>query len=275
MIVKPIKMFKDNFAYLVSTKSGKFQAVVDPGETEKAISLLKSTPLTHVLCTHKHWDHIGNLPLFVKSMEATSSPKLEVYAGEAEKIEVATRNFSEPTTEDHEEFTLKVLPVPCHTRGHVFYFFESKEAVVSEITDEKEGEGVFHRVVFTGDCVFLGGCGRFFEGNATEMVKNFEVFLGLPDDTMVYCGHEYAVDSRGFSSSVDPGNKEATELFEKTVGRCKEGFVSIPGSVGEERRTNIFARVNCEEVKALVNETLPEKVMEKLREMKNKQITKI
>jgi hydroxyacylglutathione hydrolase len=204
-----------------------------------------------------------------------TSPSLQVFAGKDDKIEQATKTFSEPSLVDFDEFTLQVFPVPCHTRGHVLYFFEYKEAVPPQFINEKEGEGVFQRVVFTGDTIFLGGCGRFFEGSGLEMLKNFDRFLSLPDETRVYCGHEYAVESRKFSSSVDPDNKEARALYENTVKRIQEGYVSIPGTVGEERRTNIFARAHEKEIMALVKESDSEKTMTRLREMKNKGIVKV
>ena len=138
-------------------------------------------------------------------------PNLSVYGGD-DRIDGLTKKVSHGTELNIGSLSVKCLYTPCHTSGHICYY----------VTKQDEANGT--KAVFTGDTLFLGGCGRFFEGSPDQMNKSLnEILGGLPDDTYVYCGHEYSVANLTFGLHVEPQNqdiinalKNARELREKS-----------------------------------------------------------
>lgn len=145
------------------------------------------------------------------------------------------------------------LHTPCHTQDSICWFMEDKT------TNE--------RVVFTGDTLFIGGCGKFFEGNGTEMNRALnEVLAALPDDTKVYPGHEYTKSNVKFLTKIDGGN-EAVRALEKFADENKETQGKF--TIGQEKLHNAFMRVTSDDMKKVTGKSEPSEVMAQLRELKN------
>eukprot|EP00190_Bangiopsis_sp_CCMP1999_P005776 CAMPEP_0198726182 /NCGR_PEP_ID=MMETSP1475-20131203/3324_1 /TAXON_ID= ORGANISM="Unidentified sp., Strain CCMP1999" /NCGR_SAMPLE_ID=MMETSP1475 /ASSEMBLY_ACC=CAM_ASM_001111 /LENGTH=217 /DNA_ID=CAMNT_0044488085 /DNA_START=232 /DNA_END=885 /DNA_ORIENTATION=+ len=205
--------------------------------------------LTTVLTTHHHWDHAGGNDEIKKLL-----PKLKIYGPKTDNIPSAT-----DLVEDGDQVqivgsdeTFQVLGTPCHTRGHVCYYSSSTGSV------------------FTGDTLFLGGCGRFFEGDAKDMYSSLEKLAALPSDTRVFCGHEYTLSNLKFALSVDPDNQAIKDKIKWSEDRRKEGLPTVPGTVGEELTYNPFMRTKVDSIQQTVKANRPEQVMKLLRERKNR-----
>jgi hydroxyacylglutathione hydrolase len=122
------------------------------------------------------------------------------------------------------ELDAELIDIPAHTAGHVaFHIAEAG-------------------VVFTGDTLFAMGCGRLFEGNAEQMFANMQRLAGLPEDTRVYCGHEYTLANAQFCAHVDPDNRAIADRLQRVAAMRERGEVTLPTTIGEERATNVFMR---------------------------------
>lgn len=172
-------------------------------DPESVLSAVKeaNVNLTQVLTTHHHWDHAGGNEKLVKAFQG---PALTVYGGD-ERIGALTQKVGHGDTFSIGNLSVRCLFTPCHTTGHICYFVEG--------SDEAD------KAVFTGDTLFLSGCGRFFEGTAEQMYAALVEKLGvLPGHTKVYCGHEYSLQNLAFARHVEPQN----ETVQKKIEWCKE-----------------------------------------------------
>lgn len=137
------------------------------------------------------------------------------------------------------------MHTPCHTKGHILYYIDSghkqEEYKVSKEGDYQHIQGV-NRCVLSGDTVFLGGCGRFFEGNAEQMVSALDRFSALPEDTLVFCGHEYSVKNLEFGMQAEPDNFHIQEWHKRFGDIISSGRFTVPGTVATEKLINVFMR---------------------------------
>jgi len=248
MKVIPISVLEDNYAYILIDDKTKEAAVIDPVEPSKILNVLSQTgaKLTSVLTTHHHWDHSGgNVEL------ANKKPGLAVYGADARIPEI---NY---VCKDQEEFKLGTLVItpyhtPCHTKGSLIF----------HVTDPATGYGA----LFTGDTLFVAGCGRFFEGDARDMYRNLiHVISSLPPQTHIFCGHEYTKANLKFALSVDPNNPSLHEKWQWTLDK----IITIPSTIAEEMTYNPFLRVHEDALKLATGKDDPVEVMATLREMKN------
>lgn len=159
----------------------------------------QAVQLKSILTTHHHWDHAGgNEKLVTKSNKA-----LKVYGGD-DRIGALTDKVKQNDEIRLGNLTIRCLFTPCHTTGHICYYIDSPKG---------------QRAVFTGDTLFSGGCGRFFEGDATQMHAALMGQLSkLPDDTNVYCGHEYTLQNLKYANHVEPNNQDVL----KKIDNCKK-----------------------------------------------------
>ncbi|KAF9930057.1 hypothetical protein FBU30_000894 [Linnemannia zychae] len=248
MRIIPVPVLQDNYAYVIFDEKTSEAAVVDPVEPEKSLNILQhlNAKLTSVLVTHHHWDHTdGNVELLAKK------PGLTVYGADARVPEI---NY---VVKDQEELkvgslSVKVLFTPCHTKGSVCYYI-------------KEGN---ESAVFTGDTLFLSGCGRFFEGTAADMYNSLlNVLAVLPVETKVYCGHEYTLNNLRFAHHVEPSNPHVTQKLQIVSNQSTR--MTIPGTIGEELLMNPFLRVNEPSLQEFTGKTDPIDVMHDLRKSKD------
>jgi len=256
--LRVVPMFTDNYGYIVIDKSSMQAAVIDPADHEVMLGVLKMMPeitCTQVWCTHKHDDHAGGNAAF-----AAAYPGIQIY-GPAHENQLVPA-ISHPC-EDGAAFQLgsstsvKVLFVPCHTRGHIIYFADAGNA----------------RVLATGDTLFTGGCGRFFEGTAAEMLRNMDRMRDLPDDTVCCPAHEYTLGNFAFNASVD---RRLKPNHAEIAAKREKGEFTVPTTIGAEKVHNLFMRTREADVQALVKlatgeekELDAEQTMALLRSMKN------
>lgn len=250
-----VPILDDNFSYLIHDKRARTAALVDPAVPQPLLKLAGEldAAVTTSLTTHHHWDHAGG-----NEELATLVPGVEIIGSAYETAPAVTTRLSTGDVHKVRESSIVVraMRTPCHTSGHLCF------AVAGE------GRGA----VFTGDTLFVAGCGRFFEGDAADMHASLnDVLAGLDDDTLVFCGHEYTVANLRFAASVEPGNERVSAKLEWAQQRLREGLPTVPSTIGEEKLINPFMRNVVEEVKNAMG--LPDgdavSVMKALREGKN------
>lgn len=238
-----VPVLTDNYAYILAeTASGK-ALVVDPAEADKVMAAASGRGLTveGVLTTHHHYDHAGGNEDFVRAVP------VPVMGGDP-SIAALSRQVKHGDTIALGQLTIRVLGTPCHTAAHVCYFVDA---------------GVGQRAVFTGDTLFLGGCGRFFEGSAQQMHTALnQVLAELPDDTQIFCGHEYTVGNLQYGRHAEPSNEHIAKKLDWAKEQRRQGLPTIPGTIGEEKLTNVFMRVG-------LSGGDPVEEMARLREDKN------
>ncbi|VDK62871.1 unnamed protein product [Onchocerca ochengi] len=252
MKVLPIPALSDNYMYLLIDEKTNNAAIVDPVNLKSISEAVREAgvTLTSSLVTHHHWDHAGA----TKEL-SDEYCGLSIYGGD-DRIAGVTNKVRDGDVFKIGELDVKCLYTPCHTTGSICYY-------VTDGSDEK--------VVFTGDTLFIGGCGRFFEGNATDMDSALnEKLASLPNDTKIYCGHEYTVDNLKFAHSVEPKNNEITKKLAWAEERRKIGSYTVPSTIEEEKRFNPFMRVRIsDELRNVTKSADPITVMTKIRCMKN------
>ncbi|CAM9301262.1 unnamed protein product [Choristocarpus tenellus] len=211
MKVVPVPILDDNYAYLLIDERDSTTAVVDPAEPEKVLAAAtkEGVQISKVLTTHKHSDHAGGNTTLKHLV-----PHLEVVGGSEERVQACTTGVSDGECFAVGSISVTCLHTPGHTMGHICYY----------VTDGDE------RAVFTGDMLFIGGAGRFFEGSATDVFPSLYEKLGkLPPDTLVYCGHEYTLANYRFALSIEPDNKELKRANQLATGQASyEGLADCP-----------------------------------------------
>lgn len=241
----------NNYAYLVIDDKSKDAVIIDPANPPEVAPVLQEAikagkiNLKAIVNTHHHWDHAGGNK---KLRAELGLPDLEIIGGK--DCESVTK-----TPADGEGFKLgslsfKGLYTPCHTQDSICWFVQDGH----------------DKVVFTGDTLFHGGCGRFFEGNAEEMDKALNKTLGsLPDDTRVFPGHEYTKSNVKFAVSVSQSDAiKKLEAFAEENTETQGKF-----TIGDEKAHNVFMRLSDPEIQKATGQTDVIGVMAKLREMKN------
>ncbi|PPD85222.1 hypothetical protein GOBAR_DD17821 [Gossypium barbadense] len=250
MKIFEVPCLEDNYSYLVIDESTKEAAVVDPVEAEKVFDVANQhgVVLKFVLTTHHHWDHAGGNDKIKQLV-----PGIKVYGGSLDNVRGCTHQLQNGDTLSlGSHLNILALHTPCHTKGHISYYITGKD-----------GEDP---AVFTGDTLFIAGCGKFFEGTAEQMYQSLCVTLGsLPKPTRVYCGHEhpvstkvlakenfrYTVKNLQFASTVEPKNARIQQKLAWANGQRKAGLPTIPSTIEEEMETNPFMRVDLPELQIM------------------------
>lgn len=264
MKILEVPVLQDNYSYLIIDENSKEAAAVDPAEPSKVLNAAKhqDVKITSVLTTHHHRDHAGGN----KEM-ASLIPGIKIYGG-GEKVEALTNKVQDgDTLQIGKTIKVKVHHTPCHTREHVLY----------EVHDLSSSSTTFPfpspLSLFTGDTLFIAGCGRFFEGTAAEMYHALcEVVYSLPDNTEIYCGHEYTVKNLEFALTIEPNNKAVQEKLAWARLRRGSNMPTIPSTVAQEKAFNPFVR--CREPSIAIAVGLsgasPIEVLKELRSRKDK-----
>jgi hydroxyacylglutathione hydrolase len=223
--VEIVPCLQDNYAYLVTTGAGIY--VVDPSEFAPVHRALAGRELAGILCTHHHFDHVGGV---AELRDAFPAVHIVGFEGDRARIpNVTDALVDEDTLRLGESIWLRALHVPGHTSGALTYVLTV------------EGEAP---VAFTGDTLFLAGCGRMFEGTPEQMWTSMQRLRALPDDTRIYCGHEYTAANLRFALSLEPTRTDLTERLAKVQDARARGVFSVPGMLAEERRDNPFLRAD-------------------------------
>lgn len=219
--ITTVRAFADNYLWLVhGTHDARRVAVVDPGDAAAIEAALAADglELDTILVTHHHADHTGGVRALAERHRAA------VIGPAREDIPSRTRGVRHGDVVELERLGLRfdVLDVPGHTAGHVAY--------------------AGHGAVFCGDTLFSGGCGRLFEGTAADMQASLDRIAALPDDTLVFCAHEYTASNLRFAVVVEPDNDDLRSYAAEVADRRARDLQTVPSRVGLERRINPFMR---------------------------------
>ncbi|MGK3984664.1 hydroxyacylglutathione hydrolase [Sorangium sp. So ce136] len=221
MRIIPVSCLSDNYAYLVAADGRREAIVIDPSEAPPVIAALEREKLSLVAIvnTHHHHDHVGgnealrqrygDLPVYAHSSDVGRVPAQTEHVEEGKPFRVAG-------------LELRPLHVPGHTLGAVSYCVED--------------------AVFTGDTLFIGGCGRMFEGTPEVMHASLAKLAALPVHTRVFCGHEYTVNNLRFAETVEPENEAVRKKLAAVREARERGEPTVGSTVGEELATNPFLR---------------------------------
>jgi hydroxyacylglutathione hydrolase len=226
----PIPAFADNYIWLL--RDGASAAVVDPGDAAPVLAYLaqERLVLTAILATHHHGDHVGGIRALLERFAApVFGPAREEIPGRTAALAQGDR-IAVPGIGAH----FRVLDIPGHTSGHIAY----------------TGTFAGHPVLFCGDTLFAGGCGRLFEGTPAQMWSSLSQLAALAPDTQVYCGHEYTVANLKFARAVEPSNDALVARQAAEARKRQRGEATVPSTIAIERATNPFLRVELPDVRA-------------------------
>jgi hydroxyacylglutathione hydrolase len=249
MRVLPIPCLSDNYAYLVTADGSKKAFVIDPSEAAPIIAALEreGLELVAIVNTHHHPDHVGgNEELRARFGE------IPVYAhvSDVGRVPAQTEKVEEGKAFRIAGLELRPLHVPGHTLGAVSYCIED--------------------AVFTGDTLFVAGCGRLFEGTPEQMHTSLSTKLGrLPKETRVYCGHEYTVNNLRFAVDAEPENRAAQAKLEAARALRERNEPTVPSTIGEELETNPFLRCEAKALKERFPGANPIEVFATVRKAKD------
>ncbi|KAE8968202.1 hypothetical protein PR001_g26320 [Phytophthora rubi] len=253
MQVELVPVLSDNYAYLLIDPANRVAAAVDPVDAEKVYARAKELQVTisTILTTHSHWDHAGGNNDLCGLIRERENREIPVGGGPGGAVEAQTQTVTDGDVVTLGDLQVKVHYTPCHTRDHVLYHCQD--------------------ALFTGDTLFVAGCGRFFSGNPAEMHHALnEVVAALPEETKIYCGHEYTANNLRFAAHVEPENELVHKKLVWALGKTKAGEPTIPSTVKEELATNPFMRVTEPAVQKFAGgEKDPVKVMGVVRAAKD------
>ena len=251
MKIEIIPCLNDNYSYLIHDEISNTVAIVDPSEFMPCDTIISKNykKLDFILNTHHHYDHVGgneelkkkyNSKVLGFENDKNRIPQIDTVLKDNQEFKIGTLNFT-------------TIFIPGHTRGHVAFYFKKE------------------RVVFSGDTLFSLGCGRVFEGTYKQMFQSLNKLKNLPGETKVYCGHEYTFKNLEFCLKFNPNNDFLKKKKDDIKLSLKNKKPTIPSTIADEIKTNIFFRVNDPDVKKAINlENSPDiEIFTKLRDLKD------
>ncbi|CAJ2661027.1 hydroxyacylglutathione hydrolase 2, mitochondrial-like isoform X1 [Trifolium pratense] len=231
--IELVPCLSDNYAYLLHDVDTGTVGVVDPSEASPVIDALskKNRNLNYILNTHHHHDHTGgNVELKARygAMVIGSGTDKERIPG----IDIHLKDGDKWMFAGHE---VHVIDTPGHTRGHISFYFP--------------GSGT----IFTGDTLFSLSCGKLFEGSPEQMQSSLRKITSLPDDTSIYCGHEYTLNNTKFALAVEPENKALQSYAAHVTNLRSKGLPTIPTTLKLEKACNPFLRTSSAQIRKSLN----------------------
>jgi hydroxyacylglutathione hydrolase len=251
MKIEIIPCLNDNYSYLIHDEISNTVAIVYPSEVIPCDTIISKNykKLDFILNTHHHYDHVGgneelkkkyNSKVLGFENDKNRIPQIDTVLKDNQEFKIGTLNFT-------------TIFIPGHTRGHVAFYFKKE------------------RVVFSGDTLFSLGCGRVFEGTYKQMFQSLNKLKNLPGETKVYCGHEYTFKNLEFCLKFNPNNDFLKKKKDDIKLSLKNKKPTIPSTIADEIKANIFFRVNDPDVKKAINlENSPDiEIFTKLRDLKD------
>ena len=224
MKIEIIPCLQDNYAYLIIDEKKNIGCVIDPSESAPIIEYLEKNKinLKFILNTHHHFDHVGGN----KKLKEKYGANVIGFKGDKDKIPGIDILVDDQEIWKYESFESKIIHIPGHTLGHVcFYFYNNKS-------------------IFTGDTLFSLGCGRIFEGTYSQMYESLKKIKDLPQDTQVFCGHEYTIQNSKFCMLHDKNNENLKKKIKEVKKKLQNNLPTIPSTIKDELECNIFLRSN-------------------------------
>jgi len=225
-----IKLFpclNDNYGFLIHDPVSGETATIDTPEAAPIEAAIKETGwgLTQIWNTHHHFDHVGN------NLALKEKYGAQIIGPENDKARIPGLDMGVTDKQifkfgDHD---IHIIDTPGHTIGHIVYYVPTAKAA------------------FVGDTIFVLGCGRLFEGTAAQMHKSLGAICALPDDTKLYCAHEYTLSNAAFAKTVEPENSDLMEYIKSAKQMRNKGIPTVPTTVAMEKKTNPFVRVGSAE----------------------------
>ena len=227
MNLLPLPAFTDNYIWMLH--DGHQALVVDPGDAAPVEQALQTWGLTlqAILVTHHHADHVGGVNALRNATGA------QVYGPARERMPEPLVKLAEGDTVEALGFHFQVIDVPGHTAGHIAYYCPHMDGAP---------------VLFCGDTLFSGGCGRLFEGTPTQMLDSLDRLAALPDNTRVCCTHEYTLSNLKFARAVEPGNAALIHYINQCEALRAQNLPTLPSRMAVERDINPFLRVRRDTV---------------------------
>ena len=215
--IKPLKAYTDNYIWLLETNEEV--SVVDPGDAKPVLDYLHKTNknLKDILITHHHFDHTAGVPELENLISGS------IY-GPKNSYELIKEKVSEGDTLSSLGIKFEIIEVPGHTLDHIAFYSEE------------------YNILLCGDTLFAGGCGRVFEGTFDQMFESLNKLKQLPENTLIYCGHEYTKSNLLFSVEVEPENNDLIMRNTEIDNLLLENGSSLPSSIELEKKTNPFLR---------------------------------
>ncbi|KAK3731222.1 hypothetical protein QZH41_011196, partial [Actinostola sp. cb2023] len=241
--VLPIPIASDNYSYLIIDTEEKQAVIVDPSDadTVKEVLAKEQVQLKAILTTHKHWDHSGG-----NNTLHTDFPGLSIYGSDIDDIPSLTQYVLIKLCLFKLFGALKftTLFTPGHTVGHVVYLLDGQPFGAPDS-------------LFSGDLLFIGGCGRIFEGEPSEMLESLHSVAVLNDSTLLWPGHEYAAKNLLFALTIEPDNPHIRNKLDWVIHMRANKRSTCPSSIGEEKQYNPFLRTHIHEVISAVGLDVP------------------
>jgi len=251
MDIDIISCLDDNYSYLIKDDQTNVVAIIDPSQFDPCDKKIvqKYKKLDFILNTHHHFDHVGGNEELKKKYgskilgfekDKKRIPSIDILLKDGQKFKIGNLNF-------------KTIFIPGHTSGHIAFYLEKE------------------KVVFTGDTLFSLGCGRVFEGTYQQMFSSLNKIKNLPEDTKIYCGHEYTKSNLGFCLKFNPNNKYLKDKERVIEEKINDSKPTIPSTIKDEIQMNIFLRYDDSDVKDALNlqNASDLEIFTKLRDLKD------
>ncbi len=235
LTIEPIPAFNDNYIWCLRDSQAQMAYIVDPGDAAVVEQWLQQhqLQLAGIMITHHHHDHIGGLPALL------ANHTVPVYGPRHPSIPYVSTVLAEGDQCTLLDITFTVLATPGHTLDHIAFYAD---------------QGVENPLLFCGDTLFTGGCGRLFEGTAEQLYHALQRLAALDDNTQVYCAHEYTLANLAFAQQVEPDNAQLAQRLQDDSARRQQGKPTVPASLALEKATNPFLRCHIANViKSVVN----------------------
>ena len=223
--IESIEAFTDNYIWLVTTNEGSI--VIDPGESSNVINHIDKNQLDlkAIFITHHHLDHTGGVD------EITSYYPVDVF-GPNNNIETISRKLRDGDKINIIGIEFQIIEIPGHTLDHIAYYSKYNG----------------NPILFCGDTLFAAGCGRVFEGTFEQMHESLLKLKNLPNNTKIYCGHEYTLSNLEFAKEAEPFNQNILSRYNEVIKLREIGIPSLPSLLSTELKTNPFLRCDSKEV---------------------------
>lgn len=227
-LIHPIPAFSDNYIWILTDKDSSLAWVVDPGDANPVLDYLAENQLTlaGILITHHHFDHTAGVKKLKQAFDCH-------VAGPSHLDKLVDQGLEDGDTISIFNYVFHVIATPGHTLDHLCYFAKNENK---------------SPILFSGDTLFRGGCGRLFEGTAEQMHQSLQKLSDLPEETLVYCTHEYTLANYSFAVSLDKNNQKLQENLQKCQDLRDKNQPTLPTKISIEQEVNPFLRPHIEQI---------------------------